>query len=410
MTYSLSFPGGPSSVAAYLRARWSLGSVQQRYVFEGEGSDQHCGRTVAGLPLSSVKFAVLPPRFDKNVCLDDETWAQVHPEFHAFPPAFKEVMPYLLATLVHHRTFLRTNLAADHPLFQTYLWTSGLIDRFGGHVLVGEKKCEVTGLVATGVPQHVVIMHELVSVVEKLKILNESLKNAQEALMQRLTSLGDDLPANLSKHILNNFEVNGAVPITFGQVEGLFDRFKEQLLSQIASLSVPSKDGESGESASQPPNASPAKKFTWKLWKSGEWHPVPEGFIFPSVTASTLWNFWFLGNDAEDIGPYMKIRKRDLGSAGQKTQLSRAKKVICGILDGAKAVGAVEPSFQEHDLKDADPTEVRRVFEAGFAGMVSLIETTLPKRKTQSRRWGELQYSSLYDDVAALDRVTFNKL
>eukprot|EP01042_Synura_sphagnicola_P008200 gene8200-10503_t len=53
----------------------------------------------------------------------------------------------------------------------------------------------------------------------------------------------------------------------------------------------------------------------------------------------------------------MKIRKRDLGSGGQQTQLSRARKVIYGIIDGAKAVGAVEPGFDEHDLKAADPTE-----------------------------------------------------
>lgn len=106
----------------------------------------------------------------------------------------------------------------------------------------------------------------------------------------------------------------------------------------------------------------------------------------------------------------MKIRKRDLGSGGQQTQLSRARKVIYGIIDGAKAVGAVEPGIDEHDLKAADPTEVRRVFEAGFAGMVSLIEETLPKRRGQSHRWGELQYSSLYDDVMALDRFTFTTL
>lgn len=132
--------------------------------------------------------------------------------------------------------------------------------------------------------------------------------------------------------------------------------------------------------------------------------------MFPSLTASALWNLWFLGNEAEDIGPYMKIRKRGLGSGGQQTQLSRARKVIYDIIDGAKAVGAIEPGFDEDDLKAADPTEVRRVFEAGFAGMVSLIEATLPKRRVQSRRWGELQYSSLYDDVMALDRVTFTTL
>jgi hypothetical protein len=62
VTHSLSFPGGPSVVAAYLRAGWSLGNVQQRYIFEGEGSDQFLGRVAAGLSLTEEAFTVLPPR------------------------------------------------------------------------------------------------------------------------------------------------------------------------------------------------------------------------------------------------------------------------------------------------------------------------------------------------------------
>jgi hypothetical protein len=36
-TFLSSVPGGPSAIAIYLRAGWSLRAVQQRYIFEGEG-------------------------------------------------------------------------------------------------------------------------------------------------------------------------------------------------------------------------------------------------------------------------------------------------------------------------------------------------------------------------------------
>ncbi len=39
-TFALSMPGGPSPVSVFLRAGWSLGNVKDRYIFEGEGSDQ----------------------------------------------------------------------------------------------------------------------------------------------------------------------------------------------------------------------------------------------------------------------------------------------------------------------------------------------------------------------------------
>ena len=55
--------GGPTAIAIYLRAGWSLGLVQSRYILEGEGGDQVCGRAATGLPLTDTSFANLPAHF-----------------------------------------------------------------------------------------------------------------------------------------------------------------------------------------------------------------------------------------------------------------------------------------------------------------------------------------------------------
>lgn len=41
-------PGGPEAVNIWLRAGWSLGPVQSRYLFEGAGGDQFVGRAATG--------------------------------------------------------------------------------------------------------------------------------------------------------------------------------------------------------------------------------------------------------------------------------------------------------------------------------------------------------------------------
>ncbi|RHX98200.1 hypothetical protein DYB36_006147 [Aphanomyces astaci] len=41
-------PGGPEAVNVWLRAGWTLGSVQGRYIFAGSGGDQLVGRGAAG--------------------------------------------------------------------------------------------------------------------------------------------------------------------------------------------------------------------------------------------------------------------------------------------------------------------------------------------------------------------------
>jgi hypothetical protein len=94
VTYILSFPGGPSAIAAYLRARWSLGNVQHRYIFEGEGSDQLCGRTAVGLPLHSVDFTILPPHFPSTFVISQHQWEEMYAPYRRLPVGFKQCMPF----------------------------------------------------------------------------------------------------------------------------------------------------------------------------------------------------------------------------------------------------------------------------------------------------------------------------
>ena len=55
-----------SAVNVYLRAGWSLGNVQDRYIFAGAGGDQIVGRAAAGLPITDMRFAVLAPHFSNE--------------------------------------------------------------------------------------------------------------------------------------------------------------------------------------------------------------------------------------------------------------------------------------------------------------------------------------------------------
>lgn len=73
-------PGGPTAISIYLRAGWSLGPVQSRYILEGEGGDQVCGRAASGLPLTDVSFANLPHIFPGEL-LSAEQWDDILPGY-----------------------------------------------------------------------------------------------------------------------------------------------------------------------------------------------------------------------------------------------------------------------------------------------------------------------------------------
>ena len=62
----------PPQIATNLRAGWTMGGVQDTYLRYEAAGDQYVGRVVSGLPISSPKFAALPPQFDCCVKTADE--------------------------------------------------------------------------------------------------------------------------------------------------------------------------------------------------------------------------------------------------------------------------------------------------------------------------------------------------
>ena len=66
VSFLLAIIDGLNPVAVYIRANWSLGNTQDRYVMGGPGEDELCGRLLAFLDMRKESFATLPPHFDAH--------------------------------------------------------------------------------------------------------------------------------------------------------------------------------------------------------------------------------------------------------------------------------------------------------------------------------------------------------
>ena len=144
---------GPSMVQVFLRAGWSLGNVQDRYLFAGAGGDQLTGRALFGLPFNESAFASLAPHFTADG-LAQVPWLTVLPIYPRLPETFKRALPYLLASICYHEPWLRVTLPAHHPLFNTHLFASGQVDALKRCIVDGCSRCALTGMVATDIPPH----------------------------------------------------------------------------------------------------------------------------------------------------------------------------------------------------------------------------------------------------------------
>ena len=112
--------------------------------------------------MTDRRFAALPPHFVVGeVALNDAVYQDIIGGFGYLPQCFRPVIPYLVASLVHHRRFLTENLAPSHPLFHSRLWLSGLIEVLSDKVLLGYGENAISQMTATGVSPTLVLANQL---------------------------------------------------------------------------------------------------------------------------------------------------------------------------------------------------------------------------------------------------------
>jgi hypothetical protein len=378
-TYCNGMVTGPNPVQIYLRAGWSLGDTQNRYLFSGAGGDQLTGRVVCGLPFNESSFALLPPHFNA-VGLDQIEWPAVLPLYARLPQKFKQALPYLLASILHHEQWLRTTLSAQHPLFSTYLFASGAVDALKVHVLVGCNRCPVTGLIATGIPPHLAMANELNAVIKESRLLKET-------LLARCA----ELPSQLGDMLLSKFSIHGAIPVTVenltmivnNAVSQMQSSLREVLPNSAASSAAPSHD--LMDSASNP-------RFQIWAW-GGKLHMVPEGWQFPSTDIKATWNLWHFGHILDRIRPLRQLKKADLAGASQVSAWSKTNGVMKAIAQVMVEMKLVESLENITKLSEIDSSD------AFDRAIVELMEQVREGSTRARGRWMEMSVPTLYDHI-----------
>jgi hypothetical protein len=241
---------------------------------------------LSGLPFTDSSFASLPPHFDQEG-MRMINWDSILPLYPRLPDTFKQALPYLLASICYHESWLRESLEARHSLFSTRLFASGAIAVLKSHVVGGCTRSPITGLEATGIPPHLVMVNELTAVV-----------NQTQQLREEVLSKCDGLPTELTNVMLSKFSINGAIPLTM-------DNMREMLSAVVSQLRAEMREVLAVDSVAQssliPP--SPSSRFeTWN-WK-GRFHMVPPGWTLPSsINVKDMWHLWHFGHLADRIAP-----------------------------------------------------------------------------------------------------------
>ena len=142
----------------FLAGVTKLSQPHARYIFQQPGGDQYSGRIVAGFDVNDDSFGTLPAHFkdDEYLPLID----LVFPHQNKLPLNFRGVLHYVLACGVYHAKYLIETIPIDHALRQHAFFTRNVYGRLKDSVVTGSLKYSFTGMKATGVPPHTLVLDD----------------------------------------------------------------------------------------------------------------------------------------------------------------------------------------------------------------------------------------------------------
>ncbi|KAH9157947.1 hypothetical protein AeRB84_000266 [Aphanomyces euteiches] len=380
---------GPNPVSVFLRMGQSLGQLKDRYIHVGEGADQLCGRMVAGLPFDSEEFGVLPPHFPPSLSgeMNQQYWGEIVCGYDQYPAGAKTIFPFLLASLLHHENYLRTNLNENHPIFVVRVFTNNrLLHRLRGKTILAIGASPIANLKATGIPPHLAIAGKIKKLIETLGLmetricsLESSLKIESEKLLR---SIKDDIPILVAQEIRKSLVVEGAVPFSLRDMDGLRSELFACIDARLTHFTNSQNPVQTATSESNEPD-----NLEWKAWCWNDGliaHCVPENWEFPVLlTVKSMWNLWFYGNKTSGIRPYRCITKRDL-SHQYHMRHTRTSIVMKSLIDIAVERSLISdgPKRAANAISDLSIAMSDKLFEAAYSVLINrLYPSSNPSRE-----------------------------
>ena len=406
------------AVQVYLRAGWSLGNVQDRYIFAGAGGDECVGRAAAGLPFDN-NFGMLPPRFSAQTIslLDEIGWEHIFPDWKKYPARFQRVLKLIFPSLVKHEKFLRETLPHAHPLWSTQLFTSRvthnddtffIIEKFRDKLLDPSNN---DGMVATGIPYEIKLGIEMAALRKEINDLRELMPTSFAQLSTEIRSMSSELPGRLKDTLLENFRIDDVNPITTADVRAIIEQNNEQLLVRIRGMLTALRPEEHTEQVAPiEADSQPGSRF--RTWNWGQYmgRLVKEPFKFPVLPVKEVFRLWYFGNEMEQIRPYKEFYKlvgkhrphlHDLLTEACRVNVMRADKVMRAITVIAQKRNIIEVD----DFSVLDTDRALEVFDEVFP---IFVEEIYKDKSSKARRPEQIMYVT-YANLMSLSNTSRKK-
>ena len=354
-----------------------------------------------------MRFAVLPPHWNTSdlAILKSIGWSSILPGYENYPSSFQRVIPYLLASIVYHQDWIRSTLPANHPLFNQPIYSRkgsiNIVTFFKDRVILGEGRCEKTGMMATGIPDNLVVSNKIAKLEEEVKQLSEFMRNGFKS---DVIAEIQKQPEALKKMMLESFTVNGAVPVTVSDFDRLLNARNNEILRRLDALEqhrfgTPQADQVTNSNRQVAPSGS--SDFEYFFW-GGKHRMVPEDFQFPLFDVRTMFNLWYFGNATTKIQPYKRLKdyRDDLRTKANQNNFNRARLVMQNLLNIAR-----EKNVLTNEVSDFSALPAQDALGKFDDVYQHLLTFCYPDGNVPSKRPNDLTLNTIADRIYKRQRT-----
>lgn len=213
----------------------------------------------------------------------------------------------------------------------------------------------------------------------------------------------DRLPEEIKLVMLENFQINGALPITHSQIVSMMNDFKISIVDAIRSDTSIRADGTVNNSINNHIITNNNDNYATWTW-GGKIHPVPDNFQFPRCNTLNLWNLWWRGyqcfsitgsESTYSIAPYRMINSWDLKCKNDSALLSKASFVISELTSCS--------GLTKNEIKNKNINELHAIFETAFVKLYKILHPDdVNLERLDKRRAGDKSYVTLYENLKNL--------
>ena len=359
------------------------------------------GRMLALLDVQSSQFATLPPHFTSSFLHSTE-----YDELEARTlgplayPKLKRVVPFLLASLVFHYSYLEEAVNPNHPFWESAF---GRIPKKAiAHYqkFVTLENDPIAPMEVKGVPNSVRVQQKLdtilKTVTEELHFLRDSAKKQEEVL----NKVAELLPVSAVGICLESGR---------RELEKVFDRLHTSMKEHVSDCFSELRPAITSTAQMVPVNSSGSTSplsispegynvYNW----GGKLRLIPFDFILPRHKAVACWNAWWLGPAQNDMPLRSVLRSSHRSDIRDLLVHEKNSLKLASLRVYLHEIGTVMSYFESaatrvENLCDIMPTEISVEHRSGEELLKKLIECLDQNNTSQIRALQNIAWTAAWN-------------